>query len=171
MNDNFLPKELVQKCFLLIESTHKSHGFGNLPARMTNRDNMVPLALIPDSCALMGSVSAAFKLRILSWVAGLAVLIAGLLLSRWILLGLVVVLLADRKLVSSERRQWMLLAAFLLALEMLASDFAGWASAYPQERKKALAVLGDSRKSEFLDFYLPRRNEIDSSLLKEFGPQ
>jgi hypothetical protein len=168
-DDLFLPKELVQKCFALIESSHKRHGFGNLPGRITAEKSMVPLALFPDGLALMGSTAVAFKLRILNWVVGLAILIAGSLLNHWILLGLVVTLAVDRKLASFERRQWTLLAAFLLALEVLANNFAGWGDAYPAESQKALKMFSDDGQTIWLDLYLPPRNELDSSL-RWFGP-
>lgn len=170
MNDNFLPKELVQKCFALVESSHKRTGLGMLPTTMVTRENMVPLALLPDAFRLMGSVRATYKIRILCWLAGLAVVIAGLMLSRWIFLGLVLLLIADRKLASDDRGYWMLLAAFKLALEMLASNFAGWGSAYPRERKKALELLADKPPTILLDSYLPRREELDATLLQAFGP-
>jgi hypothetical protein len=170
MDDNLLPKELVQKCFALVESSHQRLGFGTLPKVIAIGENMVPLALVPDALTLMGSVGATHKIRILSWVAGLAVVVGGLTLSHWIFLGLVVVLIAVRKLASEERRQWMLLAAFKLALEMLATNFAGWGDAYSQERKKALELLGDKPRTTLLDVYLPRRNELDAPLLQAFGP-
>jgi hypothetical protein len=171
MNDNFLPKELVQKCFALVESSHKRLGFGTLPKVIVTGENMVPLALISDGFTLMGSVKITYRIRILCWLGGLAVVIAGLLLSRWILLGLVLVLIADRKLASYERKQWMLLAAFKLALEMLANDFAGWGKAYSEEHKKSLELLADKkRRTSLLDFYLPRRDELDAPLLQTLGP-
>jgi hypothetical protein len=170
MNNNLLPKELVQKCFALVESTHKHLGFDTLPKVIVTGENMVPLALIPDAFTLMGSVRAAHKLRILCWLSGLAVVIAGLMLSPWIFLGLVLVLMANWKLASFERRQWMLLAAFKLALEMLATNFAGWDKAYSQERKQARELLGDKGGTILLDFYLPRRDELDATLIHAFGP-
>jgi hypothetical protein len=170
MNDNFLPKELVQKSFALVKSSHERLGFGELPKLVATGENMVPLSLIPDGLALMASVKAAFRFRILCWLGGLAIVAAGLFLSRWILVGLVLVLIADRKLASSERAQWMLLAAFKLAMEMLANDFAGWGEAHSQERERSLELLGGEGRTTLLDFYLPRRGELAASLLQTFGP-
>jgi hypothetical protein len=170
MKDNFLPTELAQKCFALAESTHERIGFGTLPKVMVTGENMVPLGLVPDAFKLIGSVGAIHKLRIVSWLVGLAMVAGGLMINHWIFLGLVVVLIADRKLSSEERRQWMLLAAFKLALEMLATNFAGWGNAYSSERKTAMDILGDKGRTTLLDFYLPRHVELEAPLLKAFGP-
>lgn len=173
MSADSLPKELVFKCLGLIERTHKSIGLSNLPARVWEKRNMVALACLPDALAIMGSARGAFKRRALCWLSGVAVLIAAWFLSWWVLLGLVVVFVAHRKLVASEHKMWMLLAAMLLSLEVLAQDFAGWGRAYPKEREKALSLLEDEPskcRTMWLDYYLPRRKEISPSLLQGFGP-
>ena len=66
----------------------------------------------------------------------------------------------------------MLLAAMLLSLEILVSDFAGWGSAYPTAWEAARRAFGpdDDAPMEWLDYYLPRRAELEADLVKVFGP-
>ena len=163
-------RELVSKCFVLVESTHKGIGFDRLPARICQKDNMVALAFVPGADNIMRGAHGGFVLRIYCWLAGLGVLIAAWALSWWVLLGLVGVFVVDRRLAASDRRAWMLLAAMLLSLEILAHDFAGWGTACPNERQEALSFLGqqsENLKTTWLDYYLPRRGEISDSILKE----
>jgi len=47
MSELFPPPELVSKCYALVSSTHAQLGLGNLPARITVKENMVALAMIP----------------------------------------------------------------------------------------------------------------------------
>jgi hypothetical protein len=62
----------------------------------------------------------------------------------------------------------------LLGAEMLTSDFAGWGTAYPDARHAAVEALGSSPDGapivEWLDYYLPRREQIGADLLMAFGP-
>jgi hypothetical protein len=167
------PKELVTKCYLLVEQTHRRFGFRQLPGMITTKKNMVILTLFEESRTITHSLSAAFKLRLTCWAA--CVTIAGIAwaYSWWILLVISVVVLLDRWLALSEKRYWMLQAAFLLSLEMLAANFAGWGSKYPREKATALEALECAStipQTIWLDYYLPSRANIDAATLKQFGP-
>jgi hypothetical protein len=169
--EDFPPKELVQKCFGWISYAQRGSGLTTLKKAITTHTNMVALALIPGGLNPLGGIAnKAVPLRIVCWILGFAILLAGLISNHWILFGIVLVFIAERKLASLERQEWLLMAAFLLAAEMLANDFAGWGGAYPQAQKKALELFGDSPKSEIPDFFFPRRVGIPEEILKEFGP-
>jgi hypothetical protein len=169
---SFLPKNLRYKCFALVQSSHKAHGFGDLPKKLVTRDNLVTLGCQPDMLVIMQASSAAFKLRVVCWMVAVGLAVAALFFSWWLVCGLILVFVADRRLAISDRKNWLVLSANLLALEMLANDFAGWGRAFPGEREKALRLLGTETKPpcDWLDYYLPRRNQIDPASLRAFGP-
>lgn len=170
LGEEQLPKELVIKCNLLVEKCHKELGWQRLPARIVTKDNMVALACIDDRMIEIGkNTFGAWKLRIACWVAIAVLTILAWIVSWWILLGLLIVLPLERALANSEKRNWMFQAAVLLALEVLANDLAGWGTVYPAARLRAIELLG-SQPTYWLDFYLPRRANIDSATWKRFGP-
>src|SRR5262249_29651822 len=75
---------------------------------------------------------------------------------------------------SKKRNEYyVLVAAIILALEMLATDFAGWGTAFPEARRKAGDLLREylpNDRTRLLDIYLPHRAELDPALMKQFGP-
>ena len=82
-------------------------------------------------------------------------------------------LIGERWFAASERRQYMFLATILLSLEVLVNDFAGWGGAYPSERAQALELLQDANttpRTIWLDYYLPRRSNLDATMIRGFGP-
>ena len=173
MNNNILSMDLVQKCVALVRRIHKTDGFGNLPARITTKDNIIALGCMAYTMVFMKSASSVYKIRKFCWLIGIAIIVLAWIFNWWILLGLIAVYIADLLLASEEIKFWLCLSAALLALEMLTNDFAGWGKAYPEEREKALNILGDKSenpRNTWLDFYLPRRPELAPSLLKDFGP-
>ena len=169
---SFLPQNLRYKCFALVQSIHKAHGFGDLPNRLVTKNNLVTLGCQPDMLAIMQASSAAFKLRIVCWLVAVGLAVAALIYRWWLLGGLVLIFIGDRWLAAYDRKSWLVLSANLLALEMLANDLAGWGRAFPGEREKAFRLFGTEAKPPhtWLDYYLPRRSEIDSASLKPFGP-
>ena len=82
------------------------------------------------------------------------------------------ILVAERILAFKERQFWILLAAMLFSLEILAYDFAGWGTANPAARESAIFALGSdaSVPLEWLDYYVPRRAELGPDLVRSFGP-
>jgi len=174
MKENTLPIPLLKKCAALINHTHKIQGFRGLASKITVKENMIALAFFPDMLVFMKNVSFLFKIRVFCWLLGIAIFILSWVFSWWLLFGLVVIFVIDRILVTYERQNLMGLSTHLLALEMLTSDFAGWGDAYPDETQQAFRILGEdaaSHTSKWLDFYLPRREELSVSILRDFGPQ
>ena len=122
---------------------------------------------------LFGSVAALGKLRMIAWAATVVSLLLALFISRTWWLATIVVIVIERVTARKEREQLLFLSAIVLALEMLASDFAGWGSALPVARNQAMRILGceeEAVPTEWLDFYLPRRGLLDATLLASFGP-
>jgi hypothetical protein len=173
MYDTFIPPELTTKCLLLVERTHKKVGIGNLPARLVKKENMLILVLLPPAMGLLGSANAAFKYRHFCWLGGLIVVIGGFAYRWWMLLALILIFVIDRRFARIQHGSYMALAAAFLSLEMLVNDFAGWWAAFPMARNQAGAVLSSAlqvSRCDCLDYYLPRRNEIAPSALRDFGP-
>ena len=173
MSELFPPPELVSKCHALVSSTHGRLGFGNLPARVAVKESMVAIAMIPRMVHILGSVSAFSKFRIFAWLLGAVLLALTAFVSAIWLIATALVVVAERVLAAKERQQYMFLAAILLALDMLVNDFAGWGTAVPEARSEAFRVLGlktGQTSTAWLDFYLPRRSEVDASLIAGFGP-
>jgi hypothetical protein len=168
-----IPNELKHKCYQIVEIAHAGHGYDKLLARVVTKENMVAIACVPAAFAILKATHAAWKLRIACWLVLAALVVSGFVYNRWILLALIPVFIAERYLASSQRKYLMAVAATLLALEILVADFAGWGIAFPEERRRASDILGGfSQRTEpsWLDFYLPRRAELDDDQRRAFGP-
>jgi hypothetical protein len=173
MDDLFPPRELVNKCFALVKSTHDRVGYRDLAQRVATKHRMVSLAMTPRMLTMIGSVAALGKLRMIAWAAIVASLLLALFISRMWWLATIVVVVIERLIARKEREHLLFLSAVVLSLEMLASDFAGWGSALPVARNQAMTILGckgEGVPTELLDFYLPRRASLDTTLLASFGP-
>lgn len=92
----------------------------------------------------------------------------------WLLIVTTFAVVVERLVAMRERRFWILVAAMLFSAEVLASDFAGWGTAYPDARRAALQALGSTSPGaapvEWLDYYLPRREQLGAEIVKAFGP-
>jgi pimeloyl-ACP methyl ester carboxylesterase len=172
MDRNFLPAILMKKCAALVRMVHDKFGLNGLPAKITTSDYMPVLAFfLSDTFAVMRVVSLCFKLKMASWVVTLICLVLSLAWSLWLLIGVAAGSLAAMLLAKKERDGWLYCATVLLGLEILATDFFGWGTAYPDLRDKALWVLNYDPahpKTTWLDFYLPRRASLDPDKLREF---
>ena len=173
MDDLFPPRELVNKCFALVKSMYDRVGYRDLAQRVAIKHSMVSLAMTPRMLSMVGSVAALGKLRMIAWAAMVVSLLLALFISRTWWLATIVVIVIERVIARKEREQLLFLSGVVLALEMLASDFAGWGSALPVARNQATTILGckgERVPTEWLDFYLPRRASLDATLLASFGP-
>lgn len=164
-----IPEELMVKCSLLVQKTHDTLGFGDLPKRIATKDNAAAIACAAGLLPILQRTSTVFKRRIVCWVASLAIVVLALTYTWWWLLALAVTVAAERYFRSSERKGWQVLASALLGLEVLASDFAGWGAAYPAERKEAQEAFARLH-TEWLDYYLPRRSQLTADVIRRFGP-
>jgi len=163
----FPPQELLAKSFALINAVKIS----NLESVVATRDNMAALGQMPDMIIIMGGATAAFKLQMICWIGILAAIACAWAFSWWILVAALALIVVERRRSAVARRTWKFLAAVLLSLEILANDFAGWGSAEPEAQRAAIRLMGGPRQA-WLDLILPRRSELDGSLLKrKFGPE
>jgi hypothetical protein len=158
-----IPLELFQKCYQVVRTTHGHKSVGDLPARITaaGKNYMTALAMIPDAFQMMSCIYSCFRARLLTWITGAALMVGAILLTKWMLLTLPLVGLVVWRLKSSEKDFWMFQASVLLALDMLANDFAGWGSAFPAARSQGLEILGGPLSSDWLNHYLLRRPTVD----------
>jgi len=164
--DKFPPKELIAKCYAVINSSRIT----NLPEVIVTKDNMVTLGLLPDMVVIMGGATAAFKIRIMCWISAAIAVVCAWVFSWWILVVALVAIVIERKIAARSEETWKFLAAVLLSLEVLANDFAGWGTARPDAMRRAIVVMGYKRQA-WLDYILPRRNEINKEeLMQKFGP-
>ena len=174
MTDKILPIDLIQKSLALVEKTHQTLSSRNLPRMIASKRNAVAVVMLPEAPLILRAAASSFRIRVGLWVfAGLALALSPLL-TWWFLVLSALALVAERTVATRERRFWILLAAMLLGAEMLASDFAGWGTAYPDARHVAVQALGSSPAGapifEWLDYYLPRREQIGADLVRAFGP-
>ncbi len=178
MDDLFPPRELVNKCFALVKVTHDRVGYRDLAQRIATKHSLVSLGMTaaisaPRMLHVIGSVAALGKLRVIAFAAIVVSLLLPLFIGHMWWLATIVVIVIERLIAREERRQLLFLSAVILALEMLASDFAGWGSALPVARNQAMKILGckeENVPTKWLDFYLPRRAFLDATLLASFGP-
>jgi len=173
MKIGFIPPELFGICKQTVTQSHRIKGFDNLATKVGTADNMAALTMIPETLAASQVTNRYFTIRKWCFLGSIGVICFTFFIPWWSLFTVVVIFFADRVLASREKDGWKFLASVLLSLEMLSNDFSGWGKAYPQERLEALRVLNDnpqSPKSEWLDYYLPQRADLDPSQLKTFEP-
>ena len=166
-----VPKELVSRCLHLIMGSH-GHKRLNLAPLVWQRNSMLTLCRMPDAVVVMSSVGAAVKLSYLCWFLGLVSAITAFIFSYWLLLPSVLFIALARYMEKQARQQNEVLAAFLLALEMLNNDFAGWGAAYPEARDFAHDALGDSPtqpQTAWLDMSPARTGQRPGARVSCFG--
>jgi len=167
----FLPDELINKCIQLVGYTHRKIGTRMLPAKISfsSPNNMVALAAMAETTSVLKRASFFAKMRMFCRTVLLIVPILAWVYSYWLLLGIIIIIGIEMSLAKQEQEAWMFLSSVLLSLEMLVHDFAGWGRAYPEARKKASEILGG--RIIWLEYYLPRRHQLEPEKLKDFGPK
>lgn len=167
----FLPDELINKCIHLVRYTHRKIGTRMLPAKISfsSPNNMVALAAMAETTSVLKRASFFAKMKMFCRTVLLIVPILAWVYSYWLLLGIIIIIGIEMSLAKQEQEAWMFLSSVLLSLEMLVHDFAGWGRAYPEARKKASEILGG--RIIWLEYYLPRRHQLEPEKLKDFGPK
>lgn len=170
--DAIIPLELGRKALAVVERTHQTVNARGLPNKIATRTNAVAVAMLPEAFVILRAATSTFKIRLFLWVLAIGVLIVSWLLTWWLAILSGLILVIERVLAANERRFYILLAAMLLSAEMLASDFAGWGTAYPFARHACVEAFGceGGTQMEWLDYYLPRRAELGADLVRSFGP-
>lgn len=170
--DRLLPSAVVTRSMLLVEQTHRTLSPRELPRMIATKRNAVLAAFLPEGRAILAAAVSASRIRIFFWFVAIVALGVAAFWSWWVACVSVLALVAARTMATKERAFFVTLAAILLGAEMLATDFAGWGQAYPDVRDRVLIAFGgpEGIDTEWLDYYLPRRNEIDAETLAAFGP-
>lgn len=161
---SFLPKELVSICNGVVQAHHERNGYRDLMNDLTEKETIVCILVHRELRDLMGSIIASRKLSILCWIAcGILLLIAAVW-HVWVAVGIIPVMVCAYYVSKNYRGCGMLIAAFLLALEMVSEDFIGLAKYLPSVWKAAhekVEKFFPNQKTRFMDIYIPGRNEMD----------
>jgi hypothetical protein len=166
-----IPDELLAITNRLVNASARVNGMKRMPSALTTKANMVPLAMIPDMQKILDFTVLSFRTQLACYFLMLAVLIWGLIINYWIILGLIPLIVLERVMAKNVRSSWRIFSSVLLALEMLSCNFVSWGEAYPASRDKALQILGGERHS-WLDYYLPNRESVAPHvLIEELGPK
>jgi hypothetical protein len=68
---------------------------------------------------------------------------------------------------------YLLIASVTVSLEVLASDFAGWGSQFPQAKQKANDIVAEffpTSRTRLLDMYLPALSQLAPDVLRSISP-
>jgi hypothetical protein len=174
MDNKVLPVELVRRTLGLVQNTHKTVSAGILPGMIATKRNAVAMAMLPEASVILQAAISTFRIRVGLWIVAAIAVVISPILTWWFLVGTVLAVIAERFFANKEREFWILLAGMLLAAEMLACDFAGWGTAHPDARDAAIAAIapesGGAVAFQWLDYYLPRRDQLDPEVMRAFGP-
>lgn len=168
-----IPDELKKKSYALIHVGQKGRSFRILHERVDSKPSFISIACIPQAFTMLKGLVAVCKMYIACWFVYAGLLALGFLYSRWILLGLFIVFIAQLWLASERRKYLTVLSAALLALEILADDFAGWGTAFPDEATRAQEILVprmERLRPSWLEFYFPHGPNVTPEFLRAFGP-
>lgn len=174
MEANFLPEELIDRCRPIVRALHEKQGLGALPEKAAAGNYMTVLYSMADTSSSMRDNGIFFKYMIGGWVAAAFFLMLSFAYTWWLLIGVVGGVMIARRYAVRQRDCWIHAGTVLLGMEILAADFCGWGTAYPQLRDRALALLDDhpSRpRTTWLDYYLPERSQWDRKERRAFGPE
>jgi hypothetical protein len=146
----FLPAELVYKCHNLVKAFHAKHGSGKqfVAASMIASEDSPYLTEVMRKAVILCNTFKffCFLALILSILAGLV--------SWWFLAPVVPIMIVAIAAYKRGEDQLVQQRALILAVEMLASDFADWGRLFPEAHLRAVLRRSD-RRSELLDLYLP----------------
>jgi hypothetical protein len=159
----FIPPELIYKCDLFVKSFHQRRG--------SSKEFVAPSAMLSAKSPYLAGVvtKIIFLGKVLKVVIALAAVVTVLaaLTSWWVLSGLVPIALAVAYFYRLLRDTLVQQRAIILAVEVLALDFAGWGSLFPKSRQTAESLFtGDWPK--LIDLYLPPERRADA--VKVFAP-
>lgn len=153
-----LPTDLTSKCSALIERHLEIHK-PKLAVKFSEKDTFSFVACHNDLREILLGAVACFKIRGIAWLV--AVVASSSYFSVYLLLGLAPVFLAERFFARREREMYICVESIILALEMLATNFAGLGERYPEARDEAnstFAPFPPHLRTRLLDTYLPNRD-------------
>lgn len=168
-----IPQELISICYHLVKESHKKMSLKNLPKFITLKENVHIISSIPVAVTVLKSINASFKIRKLTWVIGIVLIILAIIFNYWFFSGLIIVAFIDIYLAIHAKDSFMFLAKILVSVEILADNFAGWGTAFPTERSEAIKIFDKfsiTNRTFWLDYYLGNRDKIEPDIIKGFGP-
>jgi hypothetical protein len=170
-----IPNRLRLVCNAHVEAIHKKHGLDALPAKVTTSPYLATCSLMDDTAVCLREISAYSKARVLTVIMGVAWLIPAVLVSWWALAGIVLCAIVIKYQSRRIFDRWVYLGSVLLSMEALATNFCGWADVYPELGQQAKQLLyhdnPETRKTFFLDYYLPQRAQLLPEFIRLFSPQ
>jgi hypothetical protein len=172
MEFEWLPKGLTTRCNALVAAHNKTYG-GSVPKIVGDRDILVIVLTHEDLRTLLGSATAAWKISLALGVVSVLALVLAAVLNWWIGLLLIPTVSGAIYFQTLGANSYTLIAAIILAFEMLADDFAGWGTRFPDAVPQARRILTQTNQNNLtrlLDIYLPNRARFDPALLEQFGP-
>ena len=172
MDLQFLPKPLVVACNRIVESHHKQHGYSELTRQLWHKDTLAFIALHEDLFSLLGAATASWKIRRLCFVGVLGIVALAAFYNWWCGLAIIPTILAERHFAKKEKGFYTLIAALMLALEMVVNDVSGLGTRLPDVSHIASGRMREylpTSLTRFLDIYLPRRDEIAPEIQEEFS--
>jgi hypothetical protein len=172
MDLQFLPKSLVVTCNRIVANHHKQHGHSELTRNLWHKDTMGFISIHEDLFSLLGAATAAWKIRLLCFAGIFGVAALAAFYNWWCGLAIIPAILAERRFAKKEKGFYTLIAALMLALEMVVNDVSGLGARLPDVRCTASGRMLEylpTSMTRFLDIYLPRRDEIASEIQEEFS--
>jgi hypothetical protein len=172
MEFEWLPKGLTTRCNALVAAHHKTYG-GSVPKIVGHRDTLVIILTHEDLRTLLGSATALWKMSVVLGVVAVFAFVLAAVLNWWIALALIPTVSGMIYFYKLGANSYTLIAAIILAFEMLADDFAGWGTRFPDavhQTRKIFTETEQNNLTRLLDIYLPSRAHLDPALLQQFGP-
>jgi hypothetical protein len=163
----FLPPELLYKCDQYIRGFHREHGSGApfVAASLLQSEKSPFLMSLVRNIGVFAQL-----LKVLNALA-VAVIVIAIVTGWWLLTALLAVLVPAAAWVYKSSGDMLLeQRAIILSLEMLAIDFAGWASLFPEAAKRGSAFLAHGSGGMLVDLYLTDKMRTDPGCIELWAP-
>jgi hypothetical protein len=169
-----IPGKLLLVCSTQVEAMHKKHGLHALPSKVTTSPYMATCMLMDDTAVVLREIPSYSKARLLTVIMGVAWIIPAILVTWWASAGIVFCAIVVRYQSRRIFDRWVYLGSVLLSAEVFATNFCGWADAHPELGRQARQLLyhdePETKKTFFLDYYLPQRAEFSPEYIHLFSP-
>jgi hypothetical protein len=177
---SFMPRELVAKCIFILHQFHKKAGYSSLAGLLlSDKKTMAIVTEHEDLLRIAEAAVTSRRVKHILWLTVLPLLFivcwliyppginSGLLVAA----GSLLLIIVQRYFARRERECYIWIAAIMLAMEMLANNFADLATRFPSAAMSAELTLRLHNRSPtlFLDAYMPKRDELDLVALKAFS--
>lgn len=164
----FIPPELIYICDMFVKAFHKKNGSSKdfVAASMMFSEESTYLT------SLQNNMNSIFKVTRALVILAAVILIVAALTTMWLALALLPVGMAILYLWNMMGDMLIQQRAIILAVEVLATDFAGWGQLFRRARGSAEVMFardaGDWPK--LIDLYLPSQRRADPKIVTLFAP-